>query len=253
MDYRYQGIILSKIDIAEVDRIYSIYTLEAGKIRALGKGVRHPNAKLAGSLEPITSAEIHISRTRGIGKITGAIVLDNFSRIKSDYECLARVFYIFGILERIITQEEKDEKVFALLQDYLEILDRLADEKGSGTFFAAKKVPDPLTQKIEIVTLGFIFKLLHQAGYGLNMENCVRCGARLLPEDNFFSAPAGGVFCPKCADSGARKIRIESPAIKLIRIFFANKLSNFAKISVSPDDIANTRLIAEEMIRWITQ
>jgi DNA repair protein RecO len=130
MDYKYNGIILSKIDIAEVDRIYNIYTLEAGKIRVIGKGTRNPNAKLAGSLEPVTSAEIYVSRTKGLGKITGAIVSDNFSRLKSDFEYLAKVFYVFGILEKIITNEEKDEKVFALLLDYLKILEKMADKKG---------------------------------------------------------------------------------------------------------------------------
>ena len=39
MEYKYNGIILGKNDIAETDRIYSIYTREAGKIRVLGKGV----------------------------------------------------------------------------------------------------------------------------------------------------------------------------------------------------------------------
>jgi len=238
MDYKYNGIILSKIDIAEVDRIYNIYTLEAGKIRVIGKGTRNPNAKLAGSLEPVTYSEIYISRTKGMGKITGAIVLDNFSRLKADYEYLARIFYVFGVLEKIITNEEKDEKIFELLLNYLRILEKLTEK-------------DKEKEKVEIITLGFIFKLLDSAGYGLNMENCVRCGAKLKPENNFFSAPSGGVVCPGCADFSAKKVNIESATIKLIRIFLGNRLENFTKISASKTDIKNTRLIAGEMVRWI--
>ena len=48
MDYKYNGIILSKKDVAETDRIYSIYTREAGKIRVLGKGVRNPTLNWQG-------------------------------------------------------------------------------------------------------------------------------------------------------------------------------------------------------------
>ena len=249
MEYKYQGIILGKYDVAEVDRIYSIYTKEAGKIRVLGKGTRNPNAKLAGSLEPLTSVELFISRTRGLGKITGVIVADNFSRIKADWSIMARVFYIFGILDRIITQEEKDERIFGLVLQYLETL-----EKGSGTFFAAKKVPDPINhseEKMDVLTLGFLFKLLGLLGYGLNMENCVRCGSRLAPEKNYFSAASGGVFCQKCSGTTNTKIGINSATIKLIRLFEKNKIESLVKLSVSQDDIRNAKAIAGEMVKWI--
>ena len=36
MEYKYTGIILNKRDVGETDRIYSIYTLEGGKIRMQG-------------------------------------------------------------------------------------------------------------------------------------------------------------------------------------------------------------------------
>lgn len=238
MEYKYNGIILSKNDIAETDRIYNIYTQEAGKIRVLGKGTRNPNAKLAGSLESVTHSEIYISRTRGMGKITGAIVLDNFSRLKSNYEFLARAFRVFSIIEKIITNEEKDENIFFLILGYLKISDDLAAEGNNY-------------EKTDIITLGFIFKLLSFSGYGLNMEKCVKCGKKLLPDGNFFSAQHGGIFCSGCASNGAKKIRISSASIKLIRIFLANKLENFSKISASPVDVKNTDLIAKEMIRWV--
>lgn len=237
MDYKYHGIILSKNDIAETDRIYNIYTLESGKIRALGKGTRNPNAKLAGSLEPATYSEIYVSRTRGMGKITGAIVSDNFSVLKSDFESLAEIFRVFGIVEKIITNEEKDEAVFELLLEYLKILEKIV-LKGEK-------------EKIGIVTLGFIFKLLDFSGYGMNTDNCARCNKKLLPEDNFFSARSGGFFCPKCATNGERRIGTKSAAIKLIRIFLSNKISNFGKISASAEIIKNSKNVADEMMRWI--
>lgn len=239
MDYKYHGIILSKNDIAETDRIYNIYTLESGKIRALGKGTRNPNAKLAGSLEPVTNAEIFISRTKGLGKITGAIVSDNFSVLKSDFESLSEIFRVFGMVEKIITNEEKDEAVFELLLGYLRTLEQIA-KKGEK-------------EKRGIVTLGFIFKLLDFSGYGMNTDNCARCNKKLLPEDNFFSARSGGFFCPKCATNGERRIGTKSAAIKLIRIFLSNRLENFRKISVSAADLKNAGQISKEMTRWIIE
>ncbi|HLN19163.1 MAG TPA: DNA repair protein RecO, partial [Patescibacteria group bacterium] len=213
-------------------------TLEAGKIRILGKGTRNPNAKLAGSLEPLTFSEIYISKSRGMGKITGAIVLDNFSSLKSDFDSLAGVFSVFSIIEKIITNEEKDEKIFSLLLNYLKIAESLAAREKKS-------------EKIDILTLGFVFKLLNFSGYGLNMEKCVKCSQKLKPEYNYFSAQYGGVFCCQCANGGAKRISISSGSIKLIRIYLSNKLENFSKISVAGAEIKNADLIAREMVGWI--
>ena len=238
MEYRYQGIILSKYDIAEADRFYVIYTREAGKIRVVGKGVRNPDAKLAGNLEPLTMSEIIISRTKGRGKITGAIAEDNFLAIKADYYALEKVFYVFGIAEKMIADEERDERVFELILSFLETLDNLV-------------LKDSKEEKIDIVVLGFLFQLLHISGYGLDMEHCMRCGKKLLPEGNYFSAAAGGVFCPHCGNVSGRKIKINSGTIKLIRLFVKNRISGFTKIAVSEEDIKNSKAIAREMVRWI--
>ena len=123
MELKYTGIILGKYDVGETDRMYIIYTKEAGKIRVLGKGVRRPNAKLAGHLEPVTLAEIFVARSRGVGKITGSIVLNNFARIKNNFNLLQKVFFALKIFEKLISDEEKDENIFVLVNNFLESLE----------------------------------------------------------------------------------------------------------------------------------
>lgn len=237
MEYRYTGIIISKNDIAETDRIYNIFTSEAGKIRAVGKGTRNPNARLSGSLEPLTMSEIAINRTRGLGKVTGAIVIENFSALKSDFEMITRVFFAVGIFDRLIAAEEKDQRIFGLLLDYLKTAEKLCE----------KNMPDA---KKDVVTLGFLFKLLDFSGYGTNMESCVNCGEKLTPKENFFSAMSGGIFCQKCAGRSGRKVKIGSGSIKLIRLFVKNSIKNLAKLSVPQEDVKNTKIILGEMVRW---
>lgn len=238
MDYKYTGIILSKKDIAEADRIYFIYTLEVGKIKAVGKGVRRPNAKLAGNLEPITLAEIFIAKSRGMGKITGAIPVNNFSGIKNNLDLLTQVFYVFRLLEKIIADQEKDEAVFGLVSDYLENLDKLSDDQG---------------RKAEILTIGFIFKFLDQAGYRLEMGKCVHCEKKLRPENNYFSIIRGGVLCFDCHRVESKRIKINSETIKVIRIFLANKMSNLVKLKIADKDLKNLKLVASESVNWIAQ
>ncbi len=55
MEYRYTAIVLGKKEVGETDRLYTFYTREQGKVRVVAKGVRKPEAKLAGQLENLSS------------------------------------------------------------------------------------------------------------------------------------------------------------------------------------------------------
>lgn len=239
MEYKYQGIILNKKDVGETDRIYIIYTFETGKIRVLAKGVKKSRAKLAGYLEPITKAEIFIAKTKGLGKITGSIVNDNFPQIKSNLGSMKQVFYVFKILERIISEQDKDEKSFNLLEEYLQIMEKLSSEENLKN-----------ENKKNIITFGFLFKFLDEFGYRVEVGKCVSCEKRLVSEKNFFSAQRGGIICENCASSGDRKIKISDDSIKLIRIFLKNKIASLIKIEASIKDSNQIKIIFTDFLSW---
>lgn len=238
MDYKYTGIILGKRDIGEADRIYSIYTLEAGKIQAKAIGVRRLNAKLAGHLETATLSEIFLAKTKGIGKITGAAALNYFGGIKKNLEAISKVLLAFSRLNKIIFEQEKDEKIFHLLEKYLEVMEKIsAETKNSGS--------------LDVVTFGFLFKFLEETGYKLETGKCVDCGKKLQPQNNFFSAEKGGILCGACRNTEGKRISISGETIKLLRIFSKNKLESLTKLKVPEKEIKNLEIIAREAINWI--
>lgn len=238
MDYKYTGIILNKKNVAETDRIYTAYTREAGKIRVLGKGVRKPNAKLAGSLETLTMAEIFVAKSWGMGKITGAIVLDNFLNIKSNFDALEKVGRVLDTFGKIIADQEKDEKIFEIFSEYLKSTDKLS-------------IGEKETDKMDILVLGFLFKLMGEMGYRLEVESCVNCGATLKPENNYFSPGKGGVLCQTCHALDNKRLKISAESIKLIRIFLKNKISNLGKLQVPKKDINNLQVVLREALNWL--
>jgi len=237
MDFKYNGIILSKKDVGETDRIYMILTREAGKIKVLGKGVRRPNAKLAGHLEPITHSEIFLSKGRGSGKLTGAATVENFSKLKADIESLVHVSRAVKALEKIIPEQQEEKNIFNFFSEYLTVMDGLCGRKVSG--------------KREIVTLGFLFKLLGEAGYGLEIRKCVVCGNRLQPGNNHFSVSRGGVLCGDCQKGELQKIKIEDSSIKFMRLFDRNKIGNLEKLHASKEDIDNLGKIIKKALDWV--
>jgi DNA repair protein RecO (recombination protein O) len=237
MDYKYQARILGKNDVLETDRIYTVYSKEMGKVRLLACGVRKPNAKLAGSLEPITYSEIFVAKGKGRGRITGAIPLENFLSIKEDIFALQKVFYVFKILNRLIQDSEKDEKIFDLFFEYMLMVESCSLQK------------DEL--KIEILTLGFIFKLLNFLGYGMEMKKCIGCLKKLKAGENFFSAELGGVLCADCVKFKTKKIKISDESVKFIRIFLDNQIRSLAKIKTEKKNLENLKIIVNEAVGWI--
>ncbi len=238
MDYRYHAIILGKRDIGETDRLYIIYTLENGKINAIGKGARKPNAKLAGNLEPVTYSEIFMARSRGRGNITGAIGLDFFFNIKADYAATRSVFFVFNIFRKIISDQEKDENIFNLLLGYLKAMDKSSRE-------------DAAKDKLDTLSLGFLLKLLDELGYKLEAEKCVSCGRRLSLGNNFFNAESGGILCSDCGKARDKAVQVSDGAIKLVRILMKNKIEHFSKVGASKKDINYLKKVLIEELNWI--
>lgn len=236
MEYKLTGIILLKRDVGETDRIYTIYTKEKGKMRVLAKGVKKPQAKLAGFLENFTLAEIFIVRKQGLGKITGSIVEDGFCEIKKDPDTSLRVFKNIKMLDSLTENEEKDENIFQLLFDYLKTINILAKNGKDSS--------------IELVHLGFIFKLFDILGYKLEAQNCVVSGDRLKSGDNYFSSRAGGVVCG-VRSAKEDMIKISDNGIKILRIFFQNNIKSLIKLNAEKKDIACLSIISDNFYRWI--
>lgn len=238
MEHKYTGIILSKKDISEADRIYSIYTKEAGKIKARAVGVKKATSKLAGSLENFNLADITIVRKNGMGKITSVIVENGFSSIRKNFDSLASVYRSLALVDQLIILEEKDENVFDLLKEYLET----ADESAGGE-----------KEKVELLSYGFILKLLKALGYKLEAGKCVYCGEKLSREGNFFSAEQGGIVCQNCAAEIKDTLNMNINAIKLIRLFFTNNLKSIIKIKAGKKEIEELKIIVKTFLDWIAK
>lgn len=238
MIYNYTGIILGKYNIGEADRIYIIYTLEAGKIRAIAKGVRKSQAKLAGHLENFTLSNISVAKTRGMGKITGAVAENIFPRLKNNLELLMETFKAAGTLNKLAKEEEKDEHIFNL---FLEFLKTMNNKNAASENSAAPR----------LLTQGFIFKLFDCLGYKIEANTCVKCGKSFSQEGNYFNAERGGILCRNCALNFGNSVKANPDAVKIIRIFHQNGIKSLTKLKVNPPAINNLKTISQEFFRWI--
>lgn len=245
IERNYTGIILGKIEVGETDRIYDIYTLEAGRLRVFGRGTRKPHAKLASALENFNLVNVSIARRRGLGNITGVVAEENFFKLKDNFDDLFSVFESINILKRNIHFEEVDKNVFLLLYSFLRTSNDLAESE------LVNCSDDELKMKKDLLLQGFIFKLLSLLGYAVEVGKCVVCGCVLVEGTNYFSARRGGVLCKGCFRYGGNKILVRDNSIKLLRIFFTNNLESIIKVSVEKKEVQDLRRISQDFLRWI--
>lgn len=236
---RFTAIVLRKKEVGETDRLYTLYTDTIGKVQFVAKGVRKPEAKLAGQLETLMQGLIIVVKGRGAGKISGAVTDKSFLFLRNDLDILKRVLEAVAIFERLVGWEQPDHRLFLLLETYLDLANILAKEEKRD--------------KVLLLTEGFLFQLFSHLGYEVETGICTVSGKRLSPgERHFFSPSAGGVVHGEHAFEAHGALPVSESAIKLIRLFLGNRLEVLPKISVSEKDLRETRQIATRFFQWIS-
>lgn len=160
-----KGIVLSRIEYGEADRIITVLTSDQGKLSLIAKGVRKLKSKLAGGVELFSVNEISFIRGKGeVDTLISARMGENFAHIISDIE---RVQTGYEILKKINKNTEPDVEgeYFNALKSALAGLDNLS--------------LDP-----EITRLWFDAQLLNLAGNTPNLTQD-SAGKKLLADTNY--------------------------------------------------------------------
>jgi DNA repair protein RecO (recombination protein O) len=238
MEFRYNAIVLKKKEVGETDRLYTLYTLQHGKVQVVAKGVRKPEAKLAGQLETLMCGLVIVVRGRGMGKVAGAVAENVFPYLRTDVDILGCTLDTVAAFDRMIGWEEPDPEMFALLQTYL--------------FCADSLVQNGKEERIAVLSQGFLVQLFERLGYRLETEICAVSGGRLTSGgQHFFSPGSGGVLSEEHHHTDMQAFPISENAIKLIRLFLGNRLESLQRIQVDEDDAREIDRIVQRFFRWI--
>ncbi len=120
-----EGIILSRTNFGEADRIITVLTPDNGKIRLIAKGVRKIKSKLAGGIELFSIS--HISYIQGKGDISTLVstrLQKHFGRIVEDINRTLFGYQVLKIINRV-TEDNTDQDYFELVARTLSGLNKL--------------------------------------------------------------------------------------------------------------------------------
>lgn len=212
--YRTEAIVLSRFDLGETDRVFTLLTRDRGKIRAVAKGARRPTSKLAPALEYFTRCRLILSRGRDFDVITSVEVIERPEGLGTRIDAFSHACHLAEVTNRLVPDGQDVPDIYRLLSAALSELGRPG-------------APWLLARWYEMA-------LLALTGYRLDLYRCAGCGNDLKAEPNKMAVNNGGILCPSCwpLDPNGRVMSVN--AQKILRSLDRNGMSEVRRISVEP-------------------
>jgi DNA repair protein RecO len=145
--YETDAYVLKTIPQGEADMFVSLFTESLGMIRATAKGIRYEKSKLRFAVQDYARVTVSLVRGKGTWRLTNAQT-DTLLANALAPDALGVIARVFKLLERLLSGEEADPTLFALLDGGIEFLKTCTTEE--------------MLRDTESV---LVLRLLHQLGY----------------------------------------------------------------------------------------
>jgi DNA repair protein RecO (recombination protein O) len=218
-----KGIILSRTDFGEADRIITVLTPEAGKLRLMAKGVRKIKSKLAGGIELFSVSDLtYISGRGDIGTLISSRLDKHFGRITQNIDRVQLGYQLILQLNKV-TEDHVENEYFDLLEQAFEGL----DDNRIG---------------LDLIVSWFEAQLLTMAGHKPNLSYDTEDNQ--LEQSKRYNFDIENMTFVKYNQG-----KFNSNDIKLLRLLFSNNsLLNLSKIETANVSLNLSRNLIRSMI-----
>ncbi len=176
--YKASGIVLRARNLGEADKIFTLFTLEYGKVDAVAKGVRRPKSQLAGRLEFVTEAALTLHRGRSLDVITSAEIVCEHWHAIVEPDAFATAHLVVELVDLFSERDLPMPDVYDLVRGFLRALATATD-------------PAALVPRFQLRLLGTL-------GFAPQSDACVRCGEPFVDVAAWADIEAGGLACERC-------------------------------------------------------
>ena len=180
--YKTTGFVLRSFSYGESDLIITFYSQEFGKLQGIAKGAKNSKKRFANVFEPFSLTSIIFTRKSRdmLAFIESCDIINHYSAIRQDLEKTLIASYFIDLVDHFSPEGKKNENVFLLLQDFLQILGTSKSSEAAVRFFE--------------------IRLLKLAGFEPELKHCISCKTPVANGSSyFFYAGEGGIKCGACA------------------------------------------------------
>ncbi len=116
------AIILKRRNIAETDRILTIFSKEYGRIRVYARGIRRVHSRRAGYLEVFSHTMLILHRGKTWDSVTEAAPIHAFSAIRESLSRVSHAYYLCELVDVLLPERQEHRDVYTLLLNALTAL-----------------------------------------------------------------------------------------------------------------------------------
>lgn len=218
------GIILSRTDYGEADRILTVLTPDHGKLRLMARGVRKVKSKLAGGIELFSTSHITFIQGRGeLGTLISTRLIKHYGHIIDDIDRVQLGYELIKLLGRA-TEDNPEKEYYQLMEQAFAALD---DAKINT----------------DLIRAWFSAQLLRQAGHAPNLKTDTN-GRPLNAETAYNFDPEAMTFMPHGQG------RYGAGHIKTLRLLFSvHPPSDITKVQGLDDLLADLSPLVRTMLQ----
>lgn len=192
--------VLTRFDLGEADRVLTLITPGAGKLKAIAKGIRRPTSRIGGSLEPFAELRVALHRGRTFDVVTQVTVEHAWLRLRDSLESTATAWYLAELADRSLEERHAADPVYHLLRRAYELLD-------------AGMAPGRVARWYEMHLAG-------ELGVRPEVDRCAECDRLLEAGERFrWVPPLGGVICERCPGPPHDRAGLSLDALKLLKAY----------------------------------
>lgn len=220
-----EAIVLRAYDIAENDRIFSVFTRDFGKIRGTAPGCKRIKAGNLGWQDIGSLISLHIREREGsdLARFSLWRLLDYYPK-EPIWANLLHHMYVIDLLNEFTTEHNPQPGVFRLA---VSILHSLSDH------------PVPV-----LLSRYFEYWLLRLEGIWPGHQRCAACSSSLPTQSAAFSSTSMRFYCRACCPSSS--LLLEPNDFLSFQYF-----SRFSPQDIDPEVISSTTLNKMEMISQV--
>ena len=212
--YTTDAIVLSRFDFGEADRILTLITPGAGKLKAIAKGIRRPTSRLGGSLEPFAELQVALARGRTFEVVTQVSVGHAWLNLRDSLESAATAWYLAELADRSLEERHAAEPLYTLLRRAYGLLD-------------AGMAPGRVARWYEM-------HLADELGMRPEVDRCAECDRMLEAEGRFRWVPqVGGALCDRCPGPSHDRSGLSLEGLKLLKAYQRLDIEAIAALRLS--------------------
>ena len=235
-----EGIVLRQTKALGGRRMLTVFSKKYGKI-SIGTGITEGGRnKTALAVKPFTYGKYELFKNRDNYNLNNGQVLKSFYGIGEDLDKYMEASYVLELTDKMLPEEMPQPKIFNLLVDYMEALQKR--EKKHGT-----------------LTLAYMIKAMDILGTMPELDFCTCCGNKaeiVKGEKILFSIKEGGFICPSCALEQSKEnerpliYKLNFDIIDILKYFQRQPLQAFERIALDDDKQRELAGLMKEYISY---